>query len=119
MCIRDSAKSPHDALFFHYKKTELQAVRSGRWKLILPHSYRTLGDREGGTGGIPVDYDSAKAGTELYDLRKDIGETKDVSADHPEVVAELMKKVESMRAELGDSRTKTKGKARRLPTPVE
>jgi len=39
------AKTPHDALFFYYKTNELHAMRSGKWKLILPHSYRTLNGR--------------------------------------------------------------------------
>ena len=56
-----SAKSPHEALYFYYNTNELQAVRSGRWKLIFPHRYRTLGDQAPATGGIPIKYASAVA----------------------------------------------------------
>lgn len=109
------AKSPHDALFFYYKSDELQAMRSGKWKLILPHEYRSLNDREGRSDGIPIDYDNNAAELGLYDLTQDIGEQKNLAEEHPEVVSELLKKVEAARADLGDSLTKTKGEGRREP----
>tara|TARA_R110002096_G_scaffold100173_9_gene222017 strand:+ start:4488 stop:5936 length:1449 start_codon:yes stop_codon:yes gene_type:complete len=111
----EGAKSPHDALFFYYKRTELQAVRSGKWKLILPHKYRSLNGRKGRNDGIPVPYDNNDAELGLYDLSNDIGEQKNLAAQNPEVVAELMKKVESMRNDLGDTLTKTQGNGRRKP----
>lgn len=115
LAAEEGAASPHDALFFYYHQNELQAVRSGKWKLILPHRYRSLNGREGRDDGTPVGYDQNQAGLELYDLHEDIGETRDLAARHPEVVASLMAKVEAMRAELGDRLTKTKGSGRREP----
>jgi len=82
------AQSPHDALYF-YNGNGLQAIRSGRWKLHLPHKYRTLAGRTGGTGGIPVKYEQAKTELALFDLENDIGESIDLSAEHPEVVQRL------------------------------
>ena len=38
------AASPHDALYFYWG-TELHAIRSGRWKLHLPHPYQSLETR--------------------------------------------------------------------------
>src|SRR5262249_29276340 len=35
---QEGAKSPHEA-FYYYADSELQAVRSGDWKLHLPHRY--------------------------------------------------------------------------------
>jgi len=35
------AKTPHNVLYFYFRD-ELQAVRSGKWKLHLPHKYKTL-----------------------------------------------------------------------------
>jgi arylsulfatase len=49
----------------------------------------------------------------LYNLREDIGETKDVSAAHPEIVERLTKLAEPLRLELGDSLTKTAAQAAR------
>ncbi len=48
---RPGARSPHEALYFYWGR-DLQAVRSGRWKLHLPHKYRSLKDRPG-SGGKP------------------------------------------------------------------
>lgn len=48
------ATTPHEAFFFYDNTNELQAVRSGKWKLIQPHTYRTLGDQPRASGGIPL-----------------------------------------------------------------
>jgi arylsulfatase A-like enzyme len=102
------ATSPHEAYYLYYG-SQLQAVRMGRWKLHFPHGYRTLGGRPGGTGGIPVDYEQAKIGLALFDLQNDIGETRNVAQQHPDVVAKLKQLADRMRGELGDSATKQKG----------
>ena len=114
MSGRPGATSPHEALFY-YRGWALEAVRSGRWKLHLPHSYRTLGGRPGGTGGKPVKYEQAKIGLSLFDLEKDIAEQHDVSAKHPKVVKRLLDLADKMREDLGDSTKKMKGKNRRPP----
>ncbi len=97
------ARSPHQALFFYYGRGGLQSMRSGKWKVIFPHRYRTLSGREGGKDGIPVPYDSAEAELGLYDVRKDIGETRNLAEEYPEVLARLTKLADRMRAQLGDS----------------
>lgn len=101
--ISDAApsESPHEAYYLYYGK-QLHAIRSGKWKLHFPHNYRTLAGKPGGTGGIPSAYSQAKTGTELYDLESDIGETTDVAAKYPDVVAKLTKLAETARRELGD-----------------
>ncbi len=114
MSGKPGAKSPHEALFY-YRGFALEAVRSGKWKLHLPHSYRSLGGREGGTGGQPVKYEQAKIGLALFDLEKDIGEQYDVSLQYPDVVERLLGLVERMREDLGDSAKKMTGKNRRPP----
>jgi arylsulfatase A-like enzyme len=103
------AKSPHDALFFYYQANELQAMRAGRWKLILPHRYRSFSGKIGRDDGLPVDYEPVEAGLELYDLAEDPGEKMDVASQHPEIVEELLAKVEGMRQDLGDRLTARKG----------
>lgn len=114
MSGRPGAKSPHEA-FFYYRSFALEAVRSGKWKLHLPHSYRSLGGRKGGTGGQPVKYEQAKISLALFDLEKDIGEQHDVSAQYPDVVERLLGLAERMREDIGDSAKKMTGKNRRLP----
>lgn len=101
------AKNPHDFYAFYYQKNELQAITSGdgRWKLQLPHGYRSLKPGQPpATGGIPVLYEQRKIEQpELYDLYGDISESKNVAAEHPEEVALLQRHAETIRAELGDS----------------
>jgi len=70
------AKSPHDAYYF-YRGNALQAIRKGKWKLHLK------GDN-----------------SELYDLDADIGESNNVAAVNPGVVARLKAQAEKFNADL-------------------
>lgn len=101
-----NAKSPHDALIFYWGK-ELQAVRSGDWKLHFPHRYRHV--VAPGAGGTPGTQTSEQIGLSLFNLRDDISESKDLAAEYPEVVARLSGLAEKTRQELGDSRLKITG----------
>jgi arylsulfatase len=115
------AKNPHSSYWFYYEVNQLQAVATGDgcWKLQLPHTYRTLGGRSGGTNGVPADYSNRKIEKEeLYDLVHDISETTDVSAQHPEIVKQLETEAEKARADLGDGLTKRPGPGRREPGRV-
>ena len=84
----DTAKSPHEAYYFYYGN-QLQAVRQGKWKLHFPHGYRTMAGKRGGKGGIPTSYSQAKIGLSLFNLEKDVGESKDVRESYPDVVKRL------------------------------
>ncbi len=103
------AVSPHESLFFYYGNNELQGMRSGKWKLIFPHSCRSVEGVTLGADGKMGVYGQRKTGLELYDLSMDIGEKTDLAARHPEVVMKLQRMAEAMRQDLGDSLTKTKG----------
>jgi arylsulfatase A-like enzyme len=110
----ETEQSPHQAYFFYYKVNELHGVRYGKWKLYFPHSYRSLNGREGGKGGLPVAYDNNTIDhIELYDLSKDISETKNVVAQYPEVVTQIEILANNMRAELGDKLNNQNGKENR------
>ena len=104
----EGAASPHEAYYFYYGN-ELQAMRMGDWKLHFPHGYRTMAGRPGGTGGIPANYSQAKIGLELFNLRQDIGETRDLSAEHPDLVAKMQAMAEKVREDLGDGKRKGSG----------
>jgi arylsulfatase A len=111
------ATNPHDAYVFYYEQNQLQAVVSGdgRWKLQLPHTYRSLAGHPGGHGGTPVKYQDIKINQdELYDLKGDLGETTDVSSQRPDVVKRLLAVAERARVDLGDSLTKRQGRGVRL-----
>ncbi|MDE0820287.1 MAG: sulfatase [Opitutales bacterium] len=99
----DSAKSPHEAYYFYYGN-QLQAVRSGKWKLHFPHNYRTMAGRPGGKGGIPTKYSQDKIGLSLFNLRADIGETTDVKDQNGTVTDRLVRLGMAFDADLKASR---------------
>jgi arylsulfatase A len=109
------AHSPHEGLYFYWN-TELQAVRSGKWKLHLPHAYNSL--EKGGSGGKPGKMSPRRTGLALYDLEKDVGETTNVAGRHPDVVKRLQALADKAREDLGDSATGRKGKGVRPPGRV-
>jgi arylsulfatase A len=108
------ATSPHDALYCFYDR-QLRAVRDPQFKLVFPHQYRSLDGKPAGRDGVPASYKQLKTKQALYDLKKDVGETTDVSADHPDVVARLEHAGEEARAALGDELTGRKGSEVRPP----
>ena len=106
--------NPRDHYFYYYGG-ELQAVRQGKWKLHFPHKYRSYSGVEPGNDGFPGPYATGEAGLELYDIENDISETKDISAQHPEVVQHLQALAQTKREELGDRLTGANGKEIREP----
>lgn len=71
--------------------SRLEGVISGdgRWKLHLPHGYRTLG--KAGNDGLPGPYKSAKIGLSLFDMKNDPHETTNVLEKYPDVAARMKK----------------------------
>lgn len=103
-----NAKSPHEALYFYWAQA-LHGVRGGKWKLHFPHEYVSLAGKPGGTDGKPVRYEKKRTELALYDLENDVGETKNVADQHPEVVKRLEALAEKARADLGDTATQRTG----------
>ncbi len=103
-----NAVSPQQAYYFYWG-SELQAVRSGQWKLHFPHAYRTLNGRSGGSNGIPVNYENRMISESLFDLSVDPGEVHDVSREHPDVVQRLQGLANIARADLGDGKQRGSG----------
>ena len=103
-------KSPHEELYFYYRQNELHAVRSGNWKLYFPRSYRTLNGKPGGKDGMPVKYEYNEVkSNELYNLKEDPSEMKNVYMENIEKAKELEKMGENARQELGDALTSIVG----------
>ncbi len=112
----ESTTSPHEAYYFYYHESELHAMRSGKWKLHFPHSYRTMIGQEPGKDGIPGKYNNAaEIGLALYDLERDVSESNDVSSEFPDVVDALTHMADAKRAELGDALTGADGNGVREP----
>jgi arylsulfatase A-like enzyme len=124
-----SEGSPHEAIFI-YAGEELQAVRSGEWKLHFAHDYLTVAG-EPGRDGKPANFNNLKPASitqsgiqgiatrhgyevahielALFNMKTDPGEKTNVASEHPEVVARLSQLAATIRRELGDELTETKG----------
>jgi arylsulfatase A-like enzyme len=86
-------KSPwDDDGFFFYRMEQLQAVRAGDWKLYLP--------LDGKFSNLQRKRELSKIA--LYDVRHDVSEEHEVSAQHPDIVQRLTALAEKARADLGD-----------------
>lgn len=59
----------------------------GRWKLHLPHGYRSL--LTAGKNGLPGKYEQKKMGLSLFDMANDPYETTNVIDKHPDVAKRL------------------------------
>ena len=84
-------------VFFYYVRETLHAVRSGKWKMHVPHALDTFWERFYRTGDYFLITDPL-----LYDLENDIGETTNVADANPDVVAELMQLIQFARTDIGD-----------------
>jgi len=82
------AKTPHEA-YFYLRGNAVGAVRSGDWKL---HVGRTVRRKGKAPQTVP---------SQLYNLREDISEKKDVAAAHPDVVKRLEALVAKCDADIG------------------
>jgi len=92
----DDQASPE--VFYYYNEANLQAIRWQHWKLHLPRTEKM----------IPYYQRHHKLGFMnlkkpfLVDLRSDVGESQDVSAEHPDVVSKIETVAVDARRRLGD-----------------
>ncbi|MBM3787882.1 MAG: sulfatase [Acidobacteria bacterium] len=84
-------KSPHKAFFYYYGE-QLQAVRSGPWKLYLALQEKL----------VSLQNAVKPAELALYNVETDPGETANVANGHPDVVRQLTRLAEIARRDLGD-----------------
>ena len=109
-------RGPQEPLLFFYNTAELQALRLGRWKLHLAHSYRTMKGREVGQDGLQGNYDyGAKIQQSLFDLWTDPAEQHDVSGDHPLIVERMLRMAETAKGELSMGADGSLGRGMRKP----
>jgi hypothetical protein len=80
-------------VFYYYYQDQLQAVRSGPWKLFLPLESFTR---------HPHFNRGQTAGTLLFNVVEDFGSTTNVAASHPTIVQRLMALADPAREDLGD-----------------
>lgn len=136
---KPDARSPHESLLF-FSGEELQAIRSGDWKLHFAHDYLTVAGPPGRSGkpanfenmqpksieesgirGIASrhGYEVRRLEQSLFNLKDDPGESRNVAAQHPEVVRRLEMLAEKSRSDLGDTLTQRKGTGLRAAGRVQ
>jgi arylsulfatase len=93
---------PRQDILFYYGKNNLNAVRKGNWKLVLPHNWQSYDARPGrdGRGGPRIK--KTVETPQLYNMMRDPGEQFNVIEYYPEKAEEIMQLVEAARTELGD-----------------
>ena len=91
------APNPHEYYPFSTGRNFEGVISAdGKWKLHLPHPYRTLA--EAGRDGKPGRYVNAAIELSLFDMEEDPYETTNVVDKHPEVVARLRAMAEAHKA---------------------
>jgi arylsulfatase A-like enzyme len=100
-----NAKTPHEK-YYYYHQDQLQAVRSGPWKLFLPIKP---------TGGHPH-FKRGENETLLFNLLDDVSCKSNVASQHPDIVKRLMQFAEVARKDLGDKGKR--GQGQRLPGKI-
>ena len=86
------ARSPHEA-FYYYQMDQLQAIRSGPWKLFVAM------DAKKRNWGKPEPAQPLK----LFNLATDIHEDNNLATAKPDVVKRLLALAEKARRDLGDT----------------
>ena len=86
------APGPHP-VFYYYRGLNLEAVREGEWKLMLPTAANA--------GGKAKAREESESKARLFNLKTDIGENTDVAAQHPEIIARLERLIAKANDDLG------------------
>lgn len=107
--LEGNESEPRDHFFYYYGRNNLEAVRKGKWKLLLPHSSRSYKGVLPKNDGHPGPYKRIETGLELYNLRRDPGEEYDVIKLYPEIAEELKELAELARKDMGDNLTGREG----------
>ncbi len=90
----EGAKNPHDYYAFSNGRN-FEGVMSGdgKWKLHLPHEYRTL--EVAGKDGMAGKYSQLKIDTALFDMDNDPYEITNVLQEHPDIASGLIELAET------------------------
>lgn len=111
----DESARPRDHLYFYYNENDLEAVRQGHWKLVLPHQWLSYENELPSQEGLRADRHLTSTGLALYNLRRDPGERYNVMEQNQDVIEDIMELVEQARKDLGDNLVGEPGENRRAP----
>ena len=84
-------KSPRKEFLHYTSRGAIEGIRSGNWKLLVKKPRRN---------------NAGKAQLNLFDLAKDVGEKNNLAQAKPEVVKELLARMEALDAEIAENARK-------------
>jgi arylsulfatase A len=82
---KPGAKTPHEFFLYYLHNDTLSAIRMGDWKLILSVPVQGYSQKV-----EKKQYSRETFEPELYNLRDDIGETRNLYKEHPEIAEKLL-----------------------------
>jgi uncharacterized sulfatase len=95
--LREGGASPHDQLVL-FNNEDVVAIRTQRWKYVATTHYR---DRV-------FHLDRSEYGAQLFDLAADMSESYNVAMRHPDIVADMQRRLDAARQEFEPMKIKKK-----------
>lgn len=86
-----SSKTPRKEFLYYVNKGDLEGIRQGNWKLRKRKKHIKRGDPKPATPQYNI---------ELFDLAKDIGEMNNLAEQNPDLVEQLVHRMEELDAEV-------------------
>lgn len=83
--ITGKTKTSARDIFYYHIQNELQAVRKGKWKILLPDCKKRYNYVN----------DPLRTSPELYNLEEDISETNNLADEYPEVLKDILELVKT------------------------
>ncbi len=102
LIVQGAEEEVLEQTYYYYIETHLQAVRQDEWKLVLPRPQAAIGMTNSKKSVYRREDMEAVKDLELYNLKSDPSERRDVAAFNPDIVQKMLKLVAKARADIGD-----------------
>ncbi len=100
--IKGAPQADLKQIYYYYLYTHLQAVREGDWKLVMPRPNAPKWVLHSSISVYRKHNVEAVKSLELYNLKNDMSERRNVANEYPQKVAHLLKLVKNAREDIGD-----------------
>jgi arylsulfatase A-like enzyme len=87
---------------YYFQINELQAIRKGKWKLHVPHSYEFV--EQAGKDGQRGKSVQKMIELSLFDLENDPGEQQNLASQYPNIVQELKEEIARFDKEIRENK---------------
>ena len=99
--ILTGEETGHRPFYFVYNGV-VEALRDGKWKCVVPHSYRIV--KTPGKDGLPGEQiaKGGNIGLTLFDMEADPKESNDMAAQHPEIAEQMYARIKEFQKEIDE-----------------